>query len=62
MTKSDELKAALVKSSRTRNGKRIVTCKQALALAAAFKVPPRRVGRICDAEGIKLRQCLLGCF
>lgn len=60
--KADQLKLAVAKAARPRNGKRILGCKQALVLAAAYGVPPRRVGRICDAEGIKLRQCLLGCF
>ena len=62
MRLADELKAAVNQATRSRNGRRVLTCRQALALADRFCVPPRRIGRICDAEGIKLRQCLLGCF
>lgn len=45
-----------------RGGERRLTCAQALELAERFGVEPARVGKLCDAAGIKLRHCQLGCF
>jgi hypothetical protein len=45
----------LVKSGR-------IACKDALESARALKVPPARIGRICNAEGIRIVNCQLGCF
>jgi len=39
-----------------------IACRDALALAAHLGVPPSQVGRICNAEKIKIANCQLGCF
>lgn len=58
-----ELKQAVEEAVKVmRGGERRLTCAQALALAERFGVEPERVGKICDAAGIKLRRCQLGCF
>ncbi|MEI7880178.1 MAG: hypothetical protein WCI95_04800 [bacterium] len=57
-----ELKEAVVKATVKRNGKPILTCKKALLLAGKFDVTPKQIGKLCDSESIKIRQCQLGCF
>lgn len=39
-----------------------ITCRAAHKLAAELKVPVRLVGEACDALGIKIKECQLGCF
>ncbi|MBE3587421.1 MAG: hypothetical protein IMW93_02490 [Thermoanaerobacteraceae bacterium] len=39
-----------------------LTCTAARALARELKVPVRQVGAACDALGIKIKACELGCF
>jgi hypothetical protein len=57
------LRQAVVDAVRVmRGGERRLTCAQALALAEQFDAKPACIGEICDAEGIKLRRCQLGCF
>lgn len=62
MTKRDELKKALLKTAVKKGGKPTVTCKKVLLLAGKFDVTPLQVGRMCDKEGIKIRECMMGCF
>ncbi|MEW6172673.1 MAG: hypothetical protein AB1510_06335, partial [Bacillota bacterium] len=39
-----------------------ITCAAAHALAKELDVPLRLVGAACDALGIKIKECQLGCF
>lgn len=39
-----------------------LSCEDALALADRLGVPPGLVGEACNAEGIRIRRCQLGCF
>ena len=39
-----------------------LACAKALRLAGDLGVPPRHVGAACDAAGIKIIHCQLGCF
>ncbi|MFH1143772.1 MAG: hypothetical protein V1774_04440 [Candidatus Eisenbacteria bacterium] len=39
-----------------------LACRDALATAAALETPPAWIGRVCDAEGIRIVNCQLGCF
>ena len=39
-----------------------LACKDALELASALGVAPARIGRICNAENIRIVNCRLGCF
>lgn len=39
-----------------------ITCMAAHRLAEELKVPIRMIGEACDALGIKIKECQLGCF
>ncbi|OAT82287.1 hypothetical protein [Desulfotomaculum copahuensis] len=39
-----------------------LTCTAAQRLAAELAVPVREVGAACDALGVKVQACELGCF
>jgi hypothetical protein len=39
-----------------------LSCAEALGLARELKVPAIKIGEACDAAGIKLHSCQLGCF
>lgn len=39
-----------------------ITCSRAHKLAAELEVPLLVVGAACDALGIKIKECQLGCF
>jgi len=43
-------------------GNGVLSCPQALQLAADESVPPLLVGRAADLGGIKIIGCQLGCF
>ena len=62
MKSDEELVAAVVARSQEAQGRRSLTCAEALALAAELDVEAARIGRICDQEKIRLCACQLGCF
>lgn len=62
MKSYEELTRAVVERSKEVNGRRTLTCAQALGLAAEWGVEPVLIGRICDQENIRLGGCQLGCF
>ncbi len=39
-----------------------LSCAQAFQLSEEFKVSLKEIGRFCDDEGIKIKNCRLGCF
>jgi hypothetical protein len=39
-----------------------IQCPQAEAMAAKYNIPKREIGEYCDAHGVKIRGCQLGCF
>ncbi|MEW6182190.1 MAG: hypothetical protein AB1500_03300 [Bacillota bacterium] len=39
-----------------------ITCAAAHALAKELDVPLKLVGAACDALGIKIKECQMGCF
>ncbi len=53
---------AVAKAAATVDGKKIITCGDALGLSAKLGIAPAEVGAICNALGIKIRECKLGCF
>ncbi|MBD3243120.1 MAG: hypothetical protein GF331_21190 [Chitinivibrionales bacterium] len=57
-----EIAAEVMRSATERDGKRILACARALALAERLGVTPREVGTICDENGIRIAHCQLGCF
>ncbi|OHB67696.1 MAG: hypothetical protein A2Y76_02155 [Planctomycetes bacterium RBG_13_60_9] len=62
MKSQEELTQAVLERSREVNGRRTLTCTQALGLAAELGVAPIQIGRICNQENIRLGSCQLGCF
>jgi plasmid maintenance system antidote protein VapI len=56
------MKTILLKSTTLRSGKPIITCENALRLAETFDVSPKRIGKLCNDNAIKIRKCKLGCF
>ena len=39
-----------------------ITCPEAFAIAGKFKIPKKDIAEYCNAGGIKIRGCQLGCF
>jgi hypothetical protein len=39
-----------------------ITCPQAFAIAGEHKIPKMDLVAYCNAHGIKIRGCQLGCF
>lgn len=39
-----------------------LTCPQAFAIAEKHKIPKMEISEYCNANGIKIRGCQLGCF
>ncbi len=62
MKSQEELAQVVLKRSQVVEGRRVLTCAQALSLAAELGVEPARIGQICDQENIRLGRCQLGCF
>ena len=58
----EELARIVLDRSKEVDGRRILTCAQALGLASELGVEPKQIGRICNQEKIRLGSCQLGCF
>jgi len=41
---------------------REIKCPQAFALSEKYGIPKMDIARYCNAHGIKIRACQLGCF
>ncbi len=39
-----------------------ITCPEAFSIEAKFKIPKKDIAEYCNAHGIKIRGCQLGCF
>jgi hypothetical protein len=39
-----------------------ITCTEAFSIAAKFRIPKIEISEYCNAHGIKIRGCQLGCF
>lgn len=44
------------------DGKRKLTCGNALKISKEHGIELKAIGQYCDEKGIKIRQCELGCF
>lgn len=62
MTSQEELARIVLDRSNEVDGRRVLTCVQALNLAAELGVEPTQVRQACDGEKIRLGSCQLGCF
>ena len=56
----DQEKLRQTIANATRDGK--VPCKTLLEAARTLEVPPAQIARICDEMGVRISNCLLGCF
>ena len=62
MKAEKELVAAVLARSKETDGRRSLTCAEALRIAAELDVEAVEVGRICDQQEIRICSCQLGCF
>lgn len=62
MGKEEDLIKAVVERAKEADGKKQLSCAEALELAREFGVGIIEVGRICNREKIRIRNCQLGCF
>lgn len=58
----NELAEAIISTAKEIDGKKKLSCADALRLAQEHGVSPDAIGKICDDEKIKLHTCQLGCF
>ena len=58
----EDLAGAVIERARESDGKRKLTCAEALELAKQFGAEAVEVGRICNQNNIKICKCRLGCF
>lgn len=52
----------ILKYVKTKEGKKYLSCKDALKLVFEMDVAPREIGGFCDRKKIKICACQLGCF
>jgi hypothetical protein len=57
-----KLREIIKKAAVDDNGRRKLSCAEAFKIAAEHSVSLRDIGRICNEEQIKIRECQLGCF
>jgi len=62
MTEREDLTAAVLQSARSEKQCGELSCVDAFALARKHGVAVGRIGEICNANGIRIAQCQLGCF
>jgi hypothetical protein len=60
--KNAEVEEKVAAAAKEVKGKLVLSCKNALKLADELGVAPKVVGGICNARGIKIQGCQLGCF
>jgi len=56
------LKEAVLAATFEEAGRRKLACGEAFRLAAEHEVEKLAITRICNAEGVKICKCQLGCF
>ena len=59
---AEELASLILANAKLVRGKKRIACSIALRIAAEAKVSPKKISRICKAEGVKIRSCMLDCF
>lgn len=52
----------ILNATESRDGKKILTCARAVKLSSENDISLKEIGELCDAHGIKIRECRLGCF
>jgi hypothetical protein len=59
MTKDEKL---ILDAAVLRNGKKVLTCSQAIRLSREYDIPLEKIGKTCNEHSVKIRECQLGCF
>jgi len=62
MTEDEALTAAVLQAVSDVAPRKQLPCAAAFALAGQHGVDIGRIGEICNANGIRIVQCQLGCF
>ena len=62
MTKNSKIIDAVIQAASDIDGRKRLPCAEAFRLAERFGVEKREMGRICDAQKIRICKCQLGCF
>ncbi|MBN1675845.1 MAG: hypothetical protein JXR37_32675 [Kiritimatiellae bacterium] len=60
--KDEQLRKSVLDAAFDENGRRKLTCAEAFRIAAEHGVKKTAVMRVCNAEGIRICRCQLGCF
>ena len=60
--KDQAVKEAVLAAAKNEGDRKNLPCPEALRIANENGVAPNVVGRICNEEKIKIRNCSLGCF
>lgn len=56
------LKEALLIKAEKKGEKTYLSCYAAFQLAKEYDVKPADIGKLCNTENIKFKNCQLGCF
>lgn len=59
---AEELASLILANAKLVRGKKRIACSIALRIAAEAKVSPKKISKICQAEEVKIRSCMLDCF
>jgi hypothetical protein len=52
----------ILNAAALRDGKKTLSCAQALKLSQEIKISLQEIGETCNRHGIKIISCELGCF
>jgi hypothetical protein len=52
----------IVNAALPREGKKILSCAQAVKLSKEHNISLKEIGEVCNQHGIKIIECQLGCF
>jgi len=62
VSREEKLLEAVKQAAVEREGRLILRCADAFAVAQRIKADVASVGRVCNEHRIKIVQCQLGCF
>ena len=62
MSKEENLVKVILERVQETDGKKKLTCAEALELAREFEAEIIEIGRICNRHNIRICECQLGCF
>lgn len=58
----NESEKVIMNASVLREGKKVLSCTQAVKLSKEHNISLKEIGEACNRHGIKLIECQLGCF